>query len=140
MRTSLLLVPIVAGALAGCAPTVAQTRSAEERQARNDAKLSRALAGLTPGEPQTCLNDPDRRAARVENIGGTLLFRVGSGRVFRNDMNGNCTSSSIDPIFVTQTPSTSLCRGDITQLIDRGSRFPIGSCAYGEFVPYTRAK
>ncbi len=127
-------------ALAGCAPTVAETRQADEREARQQARLSRALAGLTPGQPQSCLTDIDRRNARIENHGTTVLYRVSRGRVFRNDMNGNCRTNSIDPIFVTQTPSTSLCRGDIAQLIDRASRFPVGSCAYGDFVPFTRAK
>ncbi len=140
MRPLLLLAPIVAGMLAGCTPTVAESRSAEKRQARNEAKLSRALAGLTPGAPQGCLSGIDRRNARVETIGGTLLFRVSRGRVFRNDMNGNCTTNAIDPIFVTQTPTTALCRGDIAQLIDRVARFPVGACSYGEFVPYTRAR
>ncbi|SFP89918.1 hypothetical protein [Sphingomonas rubra] len=140
MRILLLLAPLAAGILAACAPTVAETRSAEERQARDRAKVSRALAGLTPGQAQNCLSGIDRRTARVQTIGGTLLFRVNRNRVFRNDMNGSCATSAIDPIFVTQTPTTALCRGDIAQLIDRASRFPIGACSYGDFVPYTRAK
>jgi hypothetical protein len=126
--------------LAGCAPTVAETRQADARQARSDAKLARALKGLTPGPAQTCLSSIDRRNARIETYGSTTLYRVGRGRVFRNDMNGGCGTNTIDPIYVTQTPSTQLCRGDIAQLIDRASRFPIGSCAYGDFVPYTRAR
>lgn len=136
MRPSLLL----ALALAGCAPTVAETRQADQRQARQDAKLQRALAGLTPGQPQTCLDGPDRRFARIDTYGTTVLYRISGDRVYRNDMGGNCATSSIDPIFITSTPTTSLCRGDIAQLVDHTSRFPVGSCAYGDFVPYTRAK
>lgn len=140
----LLLAPLVAmvaaGVVAGCTPTVAETRAAGERQARQEARLDRALAGLTPGRPQTCLSDIDRRNARMEVYGDTVLFRLSRNRVFRNDMNGGCVSGAIDPIFITQTPSSSLCRGDIVQLVERTSRFPIGGCSYGDFVPYERAK
>lgn len=140
MRPLLLLCLIAAG----CTPTVAETTRdrdrAATRSATRSATLDKALAGLTPGRRLSCLNAIDRRLARTTSYGSTVLFRVSRDRVFRNDMNGNCTYSSIDPIFVTQTPSGSLCRGDITQLIDRGSRFPVGSCSYGDFVPYTRAR
>lgn len=127
-------------AAAGCAPTVAETARRENPAAAQSAKLDKALAGLTPGQAQGCLNDIDRRVARTTTYGSTVLYRVSRNRVFRNDMNGNCTSATFDPIVVTQTPTGSLCRGDIAQLVDRSSRFPVGSCSYGDFIPYSRAK
>lgn len=123
-----------------CTASVAQSTRRDDRAAAQAAKVDRALAGLMPGPAQGCLNGPDRRFARVTTYGSTMLFRIGRDRVFRNDMNGNCTTGTFDPIVVTQTPSTALCRGDIAQLIDRASRFPVGSCSYGDFIPYTRAK
>lgn len=128
-------------AAAGCAPTAADTARQQDRAAAQADRLAKALAGRTPGEPQDCLSGIDRRATvGTTTYGSTILFRVGGNRVFRNDMNGNCVSPSFDPIVVTQTPTGSLCRGDIAQLIDRGSRFPVGSCSYGPFVPYTRGR
>lgn len=131
---------LAALALGGCAATAAETRQADDRAARDVAKVDRALTGLTPGEPQTCLSNAERRNAPTQNFRSTVLFRVSRDLVYRNDMNGGCVGGGIDPIFVTRTPSTSLCRGDIAQLIDRVARFPVGACSYGEFVPYTRAR
>lgn len=127
-------------AAAGCAPAVANTARDQDRAAAQATKLDKALAGLTPGKAESCLSAIDRRIARTTTYGSTVLFRVSNSRIFRNDMNGDCAVGSYDPIFVTQTPTGSLCRGDIVQVLDRGSRFPVGSCSYGEFVPYNRAK
>ena len=126
-------------ATAACAPTAAEVTRQNQRVATDAQKVDRALAGLVPDAPTTCLSGIDRRDARSRAIGGTLLYTVSRSRVYRNDMNGTCDLSR-DPILVTATPSTSLCRGDIVQLIDRASRFPVGSCAYGDFVPYRRAR
>lgn len=125
-------------ATTACASTAADVARRDARAAEEQAEVAKALAGLTPGEPTTCLSAIERRTARAETHGTTILYRVGSDRVYRNDMNGNCDQLSRDPIMVTQTPSGALCRGDIAQLVDRGSRVSIGACAYGPFVPYRR--
>lgn len=125
--------------LAGCTPTAAEVARGDARAATDARRVDAALAGLTPGTPTSCLSGIDRRDAKTRTIGSTVLYSVSRNRVFRNDMGGNCNLSG-DPILVTATPSDNLCRGDIVQLIDRTSRFPMGSCAYGDFVPYTRAR
>ena len=35
-----------------------------------------------------------------------------------------------------RTARPDLCRGDIAQVVDTLNRFPIGSCVFGDFVPY----
>jgi hypothetical protein len=40
---------------------------------------------------------------------------------------------------VTRTSSSQLCRGDIATVIDTSTRTPVGSCVFGDFVPYTVA-
>jgi hypothetical protein len=136
---ALISAVLVTLALAGCAPSAAQIARDQDRAATNAQVVDRALAQLTPGASQSCLNDIDRRNARTQIVGSTILYRVRRNSVVRNDMGGNCNLSG-DPILVTATPSTSLCRGDIVQLVDRTSRIPVGSCAYGDFVPYTKAR
>ena len=129
----------LAALLAGCAATDAQVANQEDRAARDRAQLDRALAGYAPEDTQSCLSSIDRRASRgTRYYGSTILYRFGD-RIVRNDMNGSCPLGR-DPILVTQTPSSQLCRGDIAQLIDRASRFPIGGCAYGDFVTYRRVR
>ena len=125
--------------LAGCAATDADIARQEDRTARERVRLDRALAGYAPGASRSCLSSIDRRAARgTRYYGSTILYPLGD-RIIRNDMNGNCPLQR-EPIIVTQTPVADLCRGDIAQLIERTSRFPIGSCAYGDFVTYRRVR
>lgn len=135
MRTALLALATLS--LAGCAASDADIARQEDRTARDQARLTRALAGYVPGESRSCLSGIDRRGTRgAQYYGSTILYPIGK-RIVRNDMNGGCQLRG-DPILVTQTPTGDLCRGDIVQLIDRGSRFPVGSCAFGDFVTYRR--
>lgn len=136
MRPTLIA---LAAFLAGCAATDAEVAAQGDRAAREQARLDRALAGYAPERTRTCFSSIDRRAARgARYYGSTILYPLGD-RIVRNDMNGGCPLNR-EPILVTQTPTTDLCRGDIAQLIDRASRFPVGSCAYGDFVTYRRVR
>lgn len=123
-------------AAAACAPTTAEVARQEKAAAKQRLKLDQALAGLTPGPAIDCLSGVERRTANTQVYGSTVLFRISSSRMIRNDMNGNCPELARDPIVVTSTPTDQLCRGDIARLIDRTSRFPMGACIYGPFVPY----
>lgn len=127
-------------AAAACAPTAAEVASNADRAAADSAKIDRALRGYAVDRTDSCLSDIDRRTARSTEVGSTILYRIGSNRIVRNDMNGNCPLGRQDAILVTQTPTGQLCRGDITQLVDRTSRFPVGSCIYGDFVTYRKAQ
>ena len=129
----------LAALLAGCAASDADIARQDDRAARERTRLDRALVGYAPERTQTCLSSIDRRATRgTRYFGSTILYPMGD-RIIRNDMNGSCPLER-DPILVTQTPVSDVCRGDIAQLIDRASRFPLGGCAYGDFVTYRRVR
>lgn len=100
-------------------------------------RLEQALAGRTAGRPSSCITLRDIQSSSSFTNPDTLLYRLRSGALAVNQPAGGCNLRG-DPILVTQTPSTRLCRGDIVQLVDRASRFPIGSCGLGDFVPYPR--
>ena len=105
---------------------------------RDEADVARMLAGKTPGKPRLCLNQLDAQSSSVHD--GTVLFRVSSRLVYRNDMD-KCSLLRADDILVTHSyGSGELCRGDIVQVIDRTSRIGKGACTYGEFVPYQAPK
>ena len=124
-------------ALAGCAATPREQAAMAERNARDAARLDQRLAGYTAGEPVSCL--PVNTTRRSEYFGDTILYEVSGKLVYRNDTSGGCAIDRGD-ILVTSTPIGSLCRGDIARTVDRASRFPSGSCALGEFVPYRKDK
>jgi hypothetical protein len=99
-------------------------------------RLARELAGLIPGQPQSCL--PQYRSQDMVVIDdATLLFRDGRNRVYRNNLEGTCP---VGPGYalVTRSIGTGLCRGDIAQVTDVRNNFTIGSCVLGDFIPYGR--
>ncbi|GGB17307.1 hypothetical protein GCM10011380_03530 [Sphingomonas metalli] len=129
---------LVAGCAAGGAPS--SSRAAGDPVSYDSKRrLSDALKGLTPGQPQTCL--PLGRSPSSESFGSTVLYRFGRNEVWRNDTGPGCERMGQNgDVMVVRTPIGRFCRGDIVQLVDRVSGFPSGSCAFGDFIPYRRAK
>lgn len=128
--------------IAGCAPAGAPMDAAPAGPpgviARSPA-LDKLLAGRTAGTPVSCINLPRARSSTTTSDPDTIIYRTTSRLSYVNQPAGGCNLGN-DPILVTRTPSTRLCSGDIVQVIDRASRFPVGSCGLGEFVPFTRGK
>ena len=137
MTMRIMPLAVLAATLAGCATTPAQEARAQAEDARVDAKLGKALAGFQAGEPRGCIN-PGRRDVRI--FGDRLLYRDTGNRVYLNQTTGGCFGLKREDIIVTRSFSGQLCRGDIVRTVDRTSGFPSGSCAFGDFVPYTRAR
>jgi len=128
-----LTIAVIASALAACttAPEP-MTRSAEA-----EAKLGNLLAGKTAGAPVNCL--PSWKSGDMVVIDdNTVLFRDNPRRYYRNDFRGGTCSrlGSGSYAMVTRTTSTSLCSGDIAQIVDVSNGFTVGSCVLGDFVPY----
>lgn len=120
--------------LAACTPTARELEQQAVADAGTQAALDRELAGLVPGQPQSCVQQ--RELLGMKTFGDTLVYE-GRGRTrYVNRTGGGCGRAN-DAFLVTRTPSTQLCRGDIATAVDRTSQFPVGSCAYGDFVPYT---
>lgn len=124
--------------VAGCAATPEQIAQENARTERDEAKLNRALAGRTAGRPVGCITT---RGLNVDIYGDKLLYRNGAGGspAYLNQTTGGCFGFRRDDILVSTTPTGQFCRGDIIRTVDRTSGFPSGSCAFGDFVPYTRA-
>jgi hypothetical protein len=135
MRT-FLIIPLIA-ALGACAaepsPRTIAFRASEA------AKLEKDLAGFTPGKPTSCVDLRDLTSPSSYGD-STILFRSNRGLIYRNDVRGSCRGAGDDYIVVNEVHGSSLCRGDVTRLIDRTSGFFAGSCSMGDFVPYRRNK
>ena len=129
-----ILLPLLLISVAGCTASAAEVDRQARADAGDQAALARDLVGLTPGQPQSCVNQTQLR--EMKSFGDTLVYR-GPGRVrYVNRTSGGCSLDRDDAILVTSTPSTQLCRGDIAQAVSRTSHFPVGSCSYGDFIPY----
>ena len=106
---------------------------------QQQARLAALTAGKVPGRPVSCL-PTYRRNDMVVIDDNTIVFRDGSRRVYVNHMNGGCSGLDYGHnALVTRTTSSELCRGDIAQVLDTSARITIGSCVFGDFVPYTVA-
>lgn len=132
MRAIPLLLAAVAAT--GCAtqPPPA-TRSAEAQ-----AEFQKLTAGMAPGKPISCL--PHRRAGNMIPIDDrTIVFKDGN-RVYVNHVIGECALlKSGFYTLVTRSSGIGLCRGDIADVADVSTGSVVGSCAIGDWVPYTRA-
>lgn len=125
----------------GCLPIVACSTSTSQSVQNPQAsrELAKALAGYTVGPPVRCIKGYPR--TRMEIIDDhTLLFR-GGGVVYLQKPPGGCYGvSGLFTTLVTQSWGTNqLCQGDINRLIGNGSGMGAGSCAFGPFVPYSKA-
>lgn len=130
---------LFAVALAGCAATPAQQERAAAMGVKAQDDLARELAGLTPGEPSTCLPEPVRQQLSSKAFGPTIVYAASSDMKYRNDTSGGCERAGLD-VLVSQTPTGRVCRGDILRTVDRVSGFQTGACTLGDFVPYRRAR
>ena len=132
-RISLLL---VTGGLMACATTAAvqPTRTAKAQQ-----EYDKLLAGKVAGKPVSCLPTFNQNDMVVIDE-QTIAFRQGRARVYVNHMQGGgCNNLGGTYALVTrQFGNAELCRGDIGEVVDLNNHFTVGSCVFGDFVPYAK--
>ncbi|HVL78824.1 MAG TPA: DUF6491 family protein [Sphingomicrobium sp.] len=132
MRTLAIL--LAASTISSCMTAPQPTQRSE----RAEARLQQELAGLSAGQPVSCI--ANYRADQMIVIDdSTLLFRDGTSRVWRNDTQGSCNLLGAGYTLVLRSSGSALCRGEIGQVTDLRSGTTVGSCVLGDFVPYTRA-
>lgn len=128
----LIGLPMLVAAMLSVGPSAARDRPVQQ-------SVDAALAGFRAGEPTNCL--PNNRSFSSRRVGeSTVLFRVGPGELWRNDLPRECAGINSAAALVTQTPVGRLCRGDIVNFIDLRTGIQLGSCPLGQFVPYRREK
>ena len=123
-----------AAALGLCACTTATVPT--QRSAKAQATYDRLLAGKVAGSAERCLPTYNSEDMTVidEN---TILFRNGR-TVYVNQPLGGCSQADrIGSSLVTRLHGAAqLCRGDIATVVDHSTGAMMGSCAFGDFVPY----
>jgi hypothetical protein len=111
------------------------------RSAAGEQHLQKLLAGKTAGAPTSCL--PNYRSSDMVVIdNNTVVFRDGGRRVWRSEMRGGCNQlgSSFYTIVTRSFGGRGPCGGDIAEIADLTSGVTVGSCVWGDFVPYTPAR
>ena len=136
MRTALLL-PLIG--LAACVQTPADTARAAQAHQATQARLDKALAGLTPGETSSCIPTL-LPSVQTEAYGSTLLYRAGRNLVYRTETGGGCENAGRGDILVTKQLQGRPCRGDIATTVSPTSRTFSGSCSLGDFTVYRRPR
>jgi hypothetical protein len=133
-RISLLL---IGGALVACTTTAAEQPI---RSVKAQKQYDQLLAGKVAGAPTSCLPSYNQNDMVVIDE-RTVAFRQGASRVYVNHMQGGCTNLGGPYALVTRTfGSAQLCRGDIGQVVDLTNHFTVGSCVFGDFVPYSKPR
>lgn len=133
-----ILLPLLMISAAACTASARDVDRQARADAADQAALARSLTGLNPGRPQDCVEQT--RLRESQTFGDTIVYRGAGSTRYINRTSGGCNIGRDDAILVTRTPSTLLCRGDIAQAIDRTSHFPVGSCSYGAFIPYSKPR
>jgi hypothetical protein len=112
---------------------------APTRTAQSQVEYQQLLNGKVAQAPISCLPHYQSGDMRVIDD-NTIAFRNGSNRVFVAHMQGGCTnlSQGHNALVTKQFGNAELCRGDIAQVVDTLSGFTVGSCVFGDFVPYVR--
>jgi hypothetical protein len=116
------------------------TASAQEPgpSLRAQTQYQQLLAGRVAMAPISCL--PTRRANDMVVIDdNTIAFRDGA-RVYINHPQGGCSqlSQGHTALVSHQIGEEGPCRGDVAQVVDTLSHTTVGSCIWGDFVPYVR--
>lgn len=127
---------LAGAALASCAAAPQAGRSAEA-----ESHFQKLIAGKVAGPAVSCL--PSYRTSQMVVIDDqTVAFRDGSRRVWVTDLRQGCSNlgSGFYTLVTNRYGGTGLCRGDLAQVADLTSGMTVGSCSFGDFVPYVNAR
>ncbi len=132
MRTIPLL---LAAALTGC---MTQPPPATEL-AESQAKFQELTSGKIAGSAMACLPPSVRSRTMVTIDNSTIAYVDSPRRVYVNHLRGECSNLRNGfYTLVVRSGGSGTCSGDIADVADVRTGITAGSCALGEFVPYTR--
>lgn len=126
-------------ALAGiaCGALAASAMASPDEPSRTERQMERMLAGKSPGEAQRCIFMRDINGTSIIDE-DTILYRVDSQTVYRNEIPGGCPGLQDGRAISTRQPSAArLCEGEPIGVFEPQTGVEYGRCAIGAFVPYT---
>jgi hypothetical protein len=124
---------LAAGVIGSC--TAGPAPNTTSLTPREQAKLATLTAGKVAGRPMSCL--PAYYTNEMTTIEDRAVAFKRGQRVYLNNMQGSCVNLREHYTLVTRHfGSGDLCRGDIAQIVDLPTGMTVGSCVFGDFVPY----
>ena len=113
------------------------------RSAKAENRYQELIAGKVAGAPMNCL--PSYLSANDMTVvdDSTIVFRRGStsGPVYVAHMRSPCSGlrgPGPNALVTKQVGASGLCSGDIATVEDTMAHLTVGSCSFGEFVPFVR--
>ena len=133
---SLLLIGVVLAV-----PSAAAQQQPPVRSAKAQEKFDKLVAGMVAKPPVPCMSTFNAYQTTVIDE-ATVAFRFGSNRLYVAHLPGGCSNLATPPyaMVTRQVGSAQICRGDIASIVDPHNGFTVGSCVFGDFTPYTKAK
>jgi hypothetical protein len=124
------------GVLAACSTAPQPTTRSPQAQR----EYERLIGDKVAGAPLSCL--PNYNADDMLVIDErTIAYRRSAGQVFVNHMRNACMGLGGTTTLVTRSfGSPQTCSGDIAQVTDLTNRMIVGSCVFGDFIPYTKPR
>ncbi len=107
--------------------------------ARSAQRYQELIAGKVAGPAQGCLPLLPTRGDMIVIDDQTVAFKGGAGRVYVSHLSPGCSEVGLGNALITKQTGSSLCSGDIARVQNLMSGITVGSCTFGEFVPYTRS-
>ncbi len=126
-------------ALIACGGAAPAPGSNSAGSKNDETRIAKALAGFTPGKPVNCIPQ-FRPTYSTEAIGDSILYRFNNRLIYLNKTSGRCDNVRRSDALVIRNVGPQLCRGQIIQTVDLFVGIETGSCALGDFTPYTKAK
>lgn len=115
--------------------TLAFAAPAADPNPRAEGRLVRAISGLVPGTPRSCISPSTSRIS--ENYGRTVLVQDRWGTIFRTQLTGDCSPRPRDTL-ITRSYDAGMCSGDLVQVTDLQVGYPRQTCSFGTFTPYRK--
>jgi hypothetical protein len=133
MRAIPLLLAVAA--LTGCMTQPPPATQLAESQA----KLQELTTGKVAGAAMACLPPSVRSRNMVAIDDSTVAYIDSPRRVYVNHLRGECSNLRNGfYTLVVRSSGSGTCSGDIADVADVRTGITAGTCALGEFVPYTR--
>ena len=95
------------------------------------------IAGKVAGKPQSCINTRFQQS-QLSAYGNKLIYRVSNKLVYVNETTGGCENVARGDALISRQYQARACSGDIATTVQLPPSIPTGSCALGDFIPYTK--